>query len=632
MSRFNASNLNQTAQNTHNISELYRLVDVDVNEATSVNTNPCLEIATYTPGTAQVETATAEGTVTANPGGTAIITVTAANMTGSPKDVNVPLLLNDDASAIAEKIRTALAADATVNAFFDISGETDKVILTAKTPAKYDVTMNCRISAGTATGVTEKISSANTTKGTKDEIVHPSILFFPNGWNGYKYWLGYTCYDNGSDVWENPCLAVSNDNVTWITPPGLTNPVEPRPAEGYNADIHLFMSPDEKTMYMCFKWDYNTTRSLYLRSSTDGITWTPKVKLFGNDENIINCLSPGVLWDGNQYKMWTVTQGATPDLNVICIRTASNPYGPWTEPVECTSVLPSGVGPWHLDVRKLGNQYHMLLTAKQGSKNIPYFGKSNDGLSWTFCDTGLHLDAASEATGLYKHTMFPMMTHEGIKYGVWMGTAVPYYLFYTTLSFNKSKIAYDGNKNVMEAIYGVGDWIFCDTFNRADTTEGLGTPDKTPDTGVDWLSVAGNVMGIASGKAYLPVAANSKSVVDLKTADYYVEVSVPVLGTSGYIIVRYTDATNYWLWGYSSAGDVLYYKKATAGNSFGYTNSRLVAGDRFGISVKGDVFTVYQNGLPVYTLTDATGNTATKAGINLDNITTRFDNFIAKSI
>lgn len=112
----------------------------------------------------QVETATAAGNVSTS--GDASVIVTAAGMTGSPRTVSVALLdTDDDGTAIGEKIRAALAADAIVSAFFTVSGATDQIILTAITGAANDATMNIAIADDTCVGVTAAPTSADTTAG-----------------------------------------------------------------------------------------------------------------------------------------------------------------------------------------------------------------------------------------------------------------------------------------------------------------------------------------------------------------------------------------------------------------------------------------------------------------------------------
>lgn len=114
---------------------------------------------------AQVETATAAGTVTT--AGNAIVTVTSA-LFEDDEVIDVPVELDDTANDIALAIRTALTANTVVSEHFTVSGETDKIILTAKVPAVNDTTLNIAIDNGVngaCEGITESATSTNTTAG-----------------------------------------------------------------------------------------------------------------------------------------------------------------------------------------------------------------------------------------------------------------------------------------------------------------------------------------------------------------------------------------------------------------------------------------------------------------------------------
>ena len=128
----------------------------------------------WTAGTAQVETATCAGTVTA--GGNASVVVTAAGLTGSPKTLSVAVATSDTATAWAAKVRTALAADVDVAAMFAVSGATTAVVLTRRHAVTVptgtleiysanDATLNISLDNGTSTGITTAATSANTTAG-----------------------------------------------------------------------------------------------------------------------------------------------------------------------------------------------------------------------------------------------------------------------------------------------------------------------------------------------------------------------------------------------------------------------------------------------------------------------------------
>lgn len=134
---------------------------------------------TVTAAVKQVETATAAGTVTAKAkqvetatvvatitsAGNVAVIVTAAAILESPVTVQVAVAVDDDASAVAGKIRAALALSEAIVAKFDISGATDKVVLTRNTEVANDGTLNIDIADGTSVGVTAAHTSANTTAG-----------------------------------------------------------------------------------------------------------------------------------------------------------------------------------------------------------------------------------------------------------------------------------------------------------------------------------------------------------------------------------------------------------------------------------------------------------------------------------
>lgn len=131
-------------------------------------------------GTAQVETATAAGTITT--AGNATVIVTAAGLTGSPVTVTFAVALNDTASQWAAKARTALAANAFIAGMFTIGGTTTAIALTRKPVATFTVgddtiniypandgTLNIALADDTSAGITEAATSANTTAGVATE-------------------------------------------------------------------------------------------------------------------------------------------------------------------------------------------------------------------------------------------------------------------------------------------------------------------------------------------------------------------------------------------------------------------------------------------------------------------------------
>jgi hypothetical protein len=97
-------------------------------------------------GTRQVETTTAAGTASTSANLNAI--VTAAGLTGSPITVAVAITSGDTPAVWAGKVRTALRANSVINSFFEVTGATTAIILTARAKAANDATMNLQIDHG----------------------------------------------------------------------------------------------------------------------------------------------------------------------------------------------------------------------------------------------------------------------------------------------------------------------------------------------------------------------------------------------------------------------------------------------------------------------------------------------------
>jgi hypothetical protein len=99
-------------------------------------------------------------------------------MAGSPLSLNVAVALNDTAAQWAAKVRTALAANATIAQRFDVSGTLTAIILTRKPSSTLsdgitsvpirvadDASLNISLNNGTCTGITPAATSDNTTAG-----------------------------------------------------------------------------------------------------------------------------------------------------------------------------------------------------------------------------------------------------------------------------------------------------------------------------------------------------------------------------------------------------------------------------------------------------------------------------------
>lgn len=118
--------------------------------------------------------------------GNAEVEITSALIIGSPITVSVAVAAGDTAATWAGKVRTALNADTRVTDYYTVSGSSASIILTAKTAAANDATLNIALDNGTCTGINAAASSANTTAGAATTSTAGSaILTFSNaGPNG----------------------------------------------------------------------------------------------------------------------------------------------------------------------------------------------------------------------------------------------------------------------------------------------------------------------------------------------------------------------------------------------------------------------------------------------------------------
>lgn len=142
-------------------------------------------------------------------------------------------------------------------------------------------------------------------------VVHPDILFFTEGIDGYRFWLYYTPYPPAT--FEHPCLVRSHDGINFSAE-GVTNPLIPGNAyweSSYLADVDVIKVGDDWYMYYLgvreFKPPYRIG-AIGLAQSRDGINWT---EYHGNpilsptltwENNWVG--SPSVYYDGEKFWMW----------------------------------------------------------------------------------------------------------------------------------------------------------------------------------------------------------------------------------------------------------------------------------------------------------------------------------------
>ena len=261
--------------------------------------------------------------------------------------------------------------------------------------AQTDYQSNIELDIFSAYPANAGAAQTTPTSDGSGQCVHPSILYFPEGWNGYKYWMAMTPFPGNDDNLETPEILACDDGVNWVVPAGLTNPIVARDVAAPNTDSFLFYNEATDELWCYYrKTDVATYDRIYLKKSVDGIEWGGTgLGTLVLDMALAAALSPAVIKVGATYHMWYVDRTTAP--NAIKYRTSVdgetwgvegtiNLYGdmPWFS-------VANDWMPWHLEVRWINeyNEYWMPLTLTNaevgwGTDNQLMFLRSTDGINW----------------------------------------------------------------------------------------------------------------------------------------------------------------------------------------------------------------------------------------------------------
>ena len=474
---------------------------------------------------------------------------------------------------------------------------------------------------------------------TNNEVVHPSILFFPNNWNGYKYWMGLTPFTEGNSAYENPSIAASHDGVTWVVPTGVVNPIEPAPAAGFHADINLIADPDGITVHMIWKYSAGSNIT-YLRSSTNAADWTTKKIILDTPLASDIVASPKILYDDDKYTLWYVNTALDP--NVLTRRTCATIDGVYSLPIACTLTgLPVGREIWHFDINKVGSQYHMIINdtinGASGAGGELYLGKSNDGINWVSTTTPI----MKRGTGLwdsnlYKATMLPILINGEMAYRVWygVGSGLQGQLWAVgigLLTFNKTKVRQAYLSKINQAINLLDKHIFCDTFNRTEGTDVI-----TSSSGGTWVNNTNVGLKISNKKAVIKTAGNTISLFNTGVANYKVSFEIHEITKTIMLHVRSKNGTSYIRFGATANSPTSEYQltkyDGTTVTTIVSTIGAPAIGDKITVVCVGDSIECYVNDALRCQTTDALNNDGTFVGVQMSDVAAMIDNFIVETI
>jgi hypothetical protein len=469
--------------------------------------------------------------------------------------------------------------------------------------------------------------------GGNNEVLEPSVIFIPNGWNGYRYWMVAGPYEGSNSAYENPSVWVSNDNATWIVPG--TNPVVPAPGVGHNDDPQILLY--RNTMHVV--WNHADSGAgiggdlIKYKTSTDGVTWSATITLLDDTagSTFHRLLSPRLVFDGMLWHLWCLDLTTAPAPNTITHRTATSLAGPWSAPVTTDLVPLTGRRLWEFEVYLLGDQYVMTLNiSDSGSANNGklHFATSTNGVNWVVDYTQPVLEHGSNAAWdgtIYKACALPIVTERGLDWQIWYSAQGTFWKVGTCRASLGDPTRLSAQ--ITAASLGVAPFLVGDTFNRSDNAISIGTPDQGP----AWVSLSGTI-GILSKRLYIPTATNCKSYLETGTANGRCGMQVTTQPTnSAWLMFRISDTNNYFRFGTSGAYFIFQSVISGATADLGPVGGAPKAGDWMEVRYVGNVIKLYVNGVLRATVTNAFNNTATKIGIQMVDTDARIDNVWCRS-
>lgn len=248
------------------------------------------------------------------------------------------------------------------------------------------------------------------------QVVEPDVIYVPGGWNGFTYWMTAAPYPFEDARDENASIWATNDppgqNMNWIVPPGVSNPVIPFAPKGWhNQDQSIFLDSDG-TMYLYYvvssppmaqggtafaKGAKPTvmvppeTVNVDVVFSKDGWkTVQGPIQLMSLDSNVSHPLVCFVLKDPARplYYMWYTDIANEP--HVFVRQSSSSPVGPFGDPQFCTIYnIPPNRDLWEENITwsAEGKYLFALITlatpATGGADTTLHFMYSTDlGLTW----------------------------------------------------------------------------------------------------------------------------------------------------------------------------------------------------------------------------------------------------------
>lgn len=227
---------------------------------------------------------------------------------------------------------------------------------------------------------------------------HPSVIYIPERFGNYKWWMAQSPYHPMIELqpyrarWEYPCVYYSNDGLTWHSI--SNNPlddlsIEQIQEECYFSDPHLVYRNGNLELYYRLTLLHNkqiigNKTILYKKTSKDGVTWSSHeiVADLRRENDIViwgeQIISQAIVWTGEKYICWYVDGSGYQKQRGI--RLTYSKDGVHWEPSKKCSLEGYMDTPWHIDVQKYDENFHMLVYGDTKTELAHLV--SVDGITW----------------------------------------------------------------------------------------------------------------------------------------------------------------------------------------------------------------------------------------------------------
>ncbi len=251
--------------------------------------------------------------------------------------------------------------------------------------------------------------------------VQPDVLYFPEGMDGYTFWMVFTPLDDtpppgvsavippqipeskyGDYWWERPTLVRSNDGINWEKTSDYTNPlVSPGSYGTWDGNAELCdpdlvyapgRGPDGESWFLYYVGQGPTGSTIGVALSHDGLHYT---KYAGNPVIPNYSACPGVVYDQNTgtFHAWFSWGGVSSNGRAGYATSPDGlnwtPHnGNWDSGVVVVQPTPGTYdqgGISHLDVIYYQDQYWMYYLAQPTfayAGNVIGLATSPDGINW----------------------------------------------------------------------------------------------------------------------------------------------------------------------------------------------------------------------------------------------------------